>query len=337
MVSYFIPPGEVMAKRHLTARTIGPAEIPKFDYIAEAHGCLFDRFAWPSLLGDTIKRVGIYDPNDQLRGGFCFAEERKLGFRVYRTPPFIPHIGPFFEYRTSNPASRSQEQRHVMEAMAHFLDNSGAAAVSLGLSMDSNDALPFYWRNFKVIPRYTYRIDLRLSPEEILARMSPDQRNGIAKAKRDGIETAEMNAIEELRSFISSTLSRQGLSIREDLLRALLSSFPPGSGSFAFQAISPDKLLAVTYCVYDARTAYYLLGGFQKDEGHHGAGPLALYRSVLKAQEMGLETFDFEGSMVPAIERYFRSFGGTLTPYFSVQKAWLPIEIALKLVKRSLF
>jgi hypothetical protein len=52
---------------------------------------------------------------------------------------------------------------------------------------------------------------------------------------------------------------------------------------------------------------------------------------------LGLRAFDFEGSVVPAIERHFRGFGGTLTPYFRVNKAWLPIEMVLKFFKRRLF
>jgi hypothetical protein len=33
---------------------------------------------------------------------------------------------------------------------------------------------------------------------------------------------------------------------------------------------------------------------------------------------MGFKTFDFEGSGIPAIEKFFRSFGGALTPYFCI-------------------
>ena len=59
---------------------------------------------------------------------------------------------------------------------------------------------------------------------------------------------------------------------------------------------------------------------------HHGA-----------AKDRGLAIFDFEGSVILPIERYFRGFGGTLTPIISVHKAWLPLEMGLKLVRRSLF
>ena len=56
--------------------------------------------------------------------------------------------------------------------------------------------------------------------------------------------------------------------------------------------------------------------------------------AIQAAQERGLKTFDFEGSSIPPIERFFRGFGGQLTPYFSIHKAWLPVELALHLHPR---
>jgi hypothetical protein len=64
---------------------------------------------------------------------------------------------------------------------------------------------------------------------------------------------------------------------------------------------------------------------------------MAMFACIRHARDLGLEVYDFEGSMVPGIEQYFRSFGGTLTPLYRVVKASLPIEMALKPFKRSLF
>ena len=47
--------------------------------------------------------------------------------------------------------------------------------------------------------------------------------------------------------------------------------------------------------------------------------------------------FKKERQSLPQIERYFRGFGGQLTPYYRVNKASLPIEILLKFIKREIF
>ncbi len=66
----------------------------------------------------------------------------------------------------------------------------------------------------------------------------------------------------------------------------------------------------------------------------HGTGALAMlamWSAILKAKELGLKIFDFEGSVIPPIEGYFHGLGGVLKPVFGVHKAWLPLEMALKL------
>ena len=54
-------------------------------------------------------------------------------------------------------------------------------------------------------------------------------------------------------------------------------------------------------------------------------------------EELGLAEFDFEGSMVPQIEQFFRKFGGILTPYYSV--VWekpFPISVRMRAVIKNL-
>ena len=44
-------------------------------------------------------------------------------------------------------------------------------------------------------------------------------------------------------------------------------------------------------------------------------------------EELGLNQFDFEGSMVPPIELFFRKFGGKLTPYYTVSLTKLSVKL----------
>lgn len=82
---------------------------------------------------------------------------------------------------------------------------------------------------------------------------------------------------------------------------------------------------------------YNIIAGYNKDLAHHGAGAIAIWEAIKYAKSLGLKIFDFEGSMIPQIETYFRGFGGYLETYSSVHKALLPIEIVLKIVKRNIF
>ena len=80
-----------------------------------------------------------------------------------------------------------------------------------------------------------------------------------------------------------------------------------------------------------------MLGGYDNESKQHGAGALCIYNSILKSKQLNLSLFDFEGSMIKEVEKYFRSFGGELVPYYTVNKAKLIFEIILKFIKRELF
>jgi hypothetical protein len=47
------------------------------------------------------------------------------------------------------------------------------------------------------------------------------------------------------------------------------------------------------------------------------------------------KTFDFEGSMLPEVEKYFRGFGANLIPYYRVSKAKLAVDLALRFIKKK--
>jgi hypothetical protein len=120
-------------------------------------------------------------------------------------------------------------------------------------------------------------------------------------------------------------------------LEAILFRYAQPSNSYAFSTCRQGKPIATCFIVHDEQTAYYLLGGYDAQDRHHGAGALAVVEAIKFAQDLGLKTFDFEGSVMPAIERYFRGFGGLFTSYYTVNRAWLPVEMLLKLGHRGLF
>lgn len=188
-----------------------------------------------------------------------------------------------------------------------------------------------------MIPGYTYLLDLSKSIEDIQKGMSAKRRNDMNKATRDGLIVKGVDNFEVVKSLILKTFSRQELVINKGYLDKILFEFANKNNTFAFVTFKDDNPMATSFCVYDKDTAYYLLGGYDDKNKHHGAGALTLWESIKHAKGTGLKWFDFEGSMAPQIESYFRAFGGKLTPYYSARKAKLPLEILLKFFKRELF
>jgi len=316
---------------------LSDSEKPKYDELAEEYGTIFNSTKWLNIFGDKVQLYGIYDKGDSLIGGFTGYEKRKFGLRIFRNPPYTPVMGPFLEIKAKNPVAIMDFWKEVLSLLADFLDNFHSSIISVSLSRNVIDTQPFIWKKFKVVPGYTYVVGLNEPIDNIRGNMSAEKRNDINKATRDGLLVEQVNNFEVVKALVFKTFLRQELSVNKDYLSKILFEFATEDNSFAFVTFKDNSPIAASFCVYDRNTAYYLLGGYDDKNRHHGAGALSVWEAIKHAQGLGLKYFDFEGSMVPPIEKYFRGFGGKLTPYYRVNKAKLPIEILLKFFKRERF
>ena len=92
------------------------------------------------------------------------------------------------------------------------------------------------------------------------------------------------------------------------------------------------------YIVWDENSVYYLAGGVSTEGKNEGIMQLLLWEAIKFSSSMNL-AFDFEGSMIESIERFFRSFGPQQKPYFAISKVnskKITIIESLKSIKKVL-
>jgi len=73
------------------------------------------------------------------------------------------------------------------------------------------------------------------------------------------------------------------------------------------------------FIVWQDSCAYYIAGGSDPALRHSGAHSLVMWEAIQYVSQF-TDHFDFEGSMVPGVERFFREFGATQTPYFTLTR-----------------
>jgi len=71
--------------------------------------------------------------------------------------------------------------------------------------------------------------------------------------------------------------------------------------------------------VWDAESCFYLMGGGDPTLRSSGASSLCVWEAIRHASTVSRE-FDFEGSMIEPIERFFRGFGAVQRSYFLVRR-----------------
>lgn len=309
-----------------------------FCKIAEQHIGVFGSKRWLSLYGSNLKLIGIYKDEHQLVGGFYVLSTKKYGLTFIKLPPYTPHCGLFFLTASSNQSSILNVQKEVLEEVCQYLAKEAASLTVLALPSAIVDTQPFIWSNYKVIPNYTYRIRLSQSIDQIKSQFDSKNRNAINKAIKEGVVILENNlSNKQLFDFFSKSLHHIGANVYQPELQNIFLQFASPSNAFSLTAKKGDVVLGNVFCVYDKTTCYYLLGGVDKGAGIQGVNNLLILKSIEKAKELDCSVFDFEGSMLRGVEKFFRSFGPEMYPYYTINKGKLWLELLLKFKKRSIF
>jgi hypothetical protein len=305
--------------------------------LAQQLGGVFHQPEWLKLFEDSIRIAGIFDNDHKIIGAFHYSLSRKIVLKHLKTTPFNPHCGLFYVNRTTNKANALSFEKKLHQHIIDYLIQQKAHLITLAFPCETTDSQPYFWNNFKVVPFYTYIIDLAQSESQLLASCSAQRRNDFKKAERDGVKVQLTHEYNEVLNLVLKTFNRKSATINQSLLQKILFSFANSQNSFAYVAYLNNHPVAASFCIHDSRKAYYLLGGYDAQAGSSNAGALSLWNCILHAKQKGLQKFDFEGSMIEEVEKYMRGFGPELCPYYMMNRALIPIEIGLKFLMRNRF
>jgi hypothetical protein len=320
----------------MTIREI-KSDLPEYAALSAAHGSVFNQPAWLKMYGEAIVLNGIFNLNNELIGAYHVFTGRKMGLKYAIVPPYTPSNGLFFVNPAENLPNRITFGKSVHKAIAdHFRRSSGVLTIS-AFPPAVTDTQQYYWSGFKVIPNYTYRLSLSPSEEKLFENMTTEKRKSVRRAEKDKVEITLCTDHQVIKDLVLKTFNRKDKKINATYVDRILFEYASQQNSFAFVASVEGRPSACTFCVHDQNTSYYLFGGYDNHNKHHGAGVSCMWQSILHARKLGLGIFDFEGSMLPEVEKYFREFGVELVPYYTIQRARLPIEFLLKLKMRNRF
>ncbi len=270
--------------------------------------------------------VGIFNNNNDLIGLFYYFKKSKFGLHYIIPPPFQPYNGLTVLLSAQKEESKNTFLKNVQELIIQYFErHEKVSYIRFALPPDIQDTQVFQWAHWSVKVNYTYQLNLDFSETQLFENLSSEKRKSIRKAENDNIQVVQEKNYSILKHLVLKTFQRQNKKINEIYLDKILNSFANDTNSFCFVAYHEKDPIAATFCVYDHSSAYYLFGGYDDIKKHHGAGVLCMWKSILKSKALGLKTFDFEGSMIPAVERYFREFGGKQVPYYvcEMKKWWI--------------
>ena len=182
--------------------------------------------------------------------------------------------------------------------------------------------LPFYWRGFQQTTFYTYVIEDLSDLDSVFGAFDKSSRYEIRKAARQLSVRSDYD-LDVLWKMVSLTFERQGKKVPytfEYLQRIDDACVQQNARRILFAEDAKGRVHSALYLIWDKNSAYYLIGGADPELRSSGSSSLLIWEAIQFAATV-TSRFDFEGSMVESIERFFRGFGAQQKPYFYVTKS----------------
>lgn len=249
-------------------------------------------------------------------------------------PPLTPYMGPLWIHDSEvKHVTRITRQKRILLELADQMPQTILSCIHCVPFI--SELLPLKWKGYQEHKRYTYLIKLT-SKNEVWESIDTKQRNIISNAQK-ALSVLESDDIKLFNHLNKKTYDRQDMSVpysnrHIENLDSIISS--RGHRKILIAQDEQGNVHGSIYLFLDHNTIYLIGIGSDPNFRNQGSIPLLIWSAIVGA--IGRQkVFDFEGSSIPSIESFFRSFGGELTSYSRlIRTANTPISILLKLMRK---
>jgi hypothetical protein len=253
---------------------------------------------------------------------------------IVSMPPYTQTMGIWFAEESGDTKYTTALGRRQQIGQVFVEELRQYAAFLQNFHYGITDWLPFYWAGYRQTTRYTYVLHDIRQTERLRENMSIHLRRKITKATKHRLVVKRGIPTEDFLRVHTLTFERQGRKPQHtNHLKHLIHLCRERTqGDLWGGYDEAGRLHAAAFIVWQESSAYYLAGGADPALRDSGAQALVLWEAI-QAVSAYTNRFDFEGSMLPGVERFFREFGAVQTPYFAISRgnigllyrAWLKI------------
>ncbi len=282
-------------------------------------GSVFQTTSWLENLNTRSYKIFVCSYKNNIVAGIPITYIKKNGLKFATNPPFTPYLGVVFKTNENKTKYVNQLSFETKISITFANQLKTFPYFSFSFNYHFNDPLPFIWENYSVSPRFTYLLKLD-NLDELLSNMERDTRNRVVTAQKYNL-SIEKGKINDLTTLIELTYKRKGLKIpyTKNFYEESFKDFLKNMVLLIMK--DNDEVIAGSLMAFDNKRSYYLIGGFKEDERYKGLGQLLIWNMITYSKNtLNLSEFDFVGTPNPNIERFFRGFGGELTPYYFINK-----------------
>ncbi|WP_439880427.1 GNAT family N-acetyltransferase [Pontibacter sp. MBLB2868] len=197
--------------------------------------------------------------------------------------------------------------------------------VYLQLNTGNTNALNIEIQTVSLSERVTYHLDLRPTYKDLLKNYR--NRHKLHKAQRSGLEIKPLKNIKPLVSIFKATKGRELSEMKEKhyrMLAGLYEVLQKHNAAELLQVVNSmaQPVAAALFIVQPGKVIF--LFSASSEEGRKSAAMTLLLDHVIRKYANANVIFDFEGSMVPSVAKFYANFGATPVPYVSLTKQHKP-------------
>jgi GNAT superfamily N-acetyltransferase len=237
-----------------------------------------------------------------------YVVKRRWGITVLTMPYLTPSLGPWYRRSLAKSANSLAEQKDLANELVEQLPNFDLFRQIF--SPDVSYWLPYHWAGFQCSVSNTCRLAELSDLDGVWNGFRDNVRTDIRKASKRFTVRPNCDLGEFLR-IAPMVFRTKGIPVptKPELIRRIDDACVQRSCRAILSAVdTAEKVNGVIYLVWDARVVYYLMGSSLPEARTQGVSSLLLWEAIQLAARLG-KVFDFEGSSVESVERFFRAFG----------------------------
>lgn len=282
---------------------------------------LFLQYRWMEIVAKPEQwAVAIIQSGNEIQAFLPYFKKKKLQFDIITVPPLTPYMGPWIHYpEGQKDATRLSFEKKMMEQLINQLPKTDKYIQYFHPAI--TNWLPFYWNGFEQSTRYTYIIDDLSDSEKLFKNLQGNIRREIAKAQKS-LTVSDCDEVQTLHQLKEKDFLQKGNEINysKAYFNQIYQKLKAQDSCKAWIAKDVSgKPIASLLLVWDDESAYYLAGAVDPKNKNTGAMSLLMWTAILFSSSV-TNAFNFEGSMIEPVERFFRSFGAKQIPYFEIRK-----------------
>ncbi|MFM2388107.1 MAG: hypothetical protein RL660_2864 [Bacteroidota bacterium] len=280
----------------------------------EAHSHDLRIFASPDWLNITCANWDVLQVNiEQEQYFFVYQIENRLGSQWLRNPILSPY--------TLVQSSHSN-QTHILAAIETFIKTVPHALVDIDLDYKFNFASTSLLQQ-----AHTNVLQLAASEEQLYGNIHDSLQRQIKKAQKK-ITIQAADDIDSAYDLLALSYTQKGKDYPYDKekIKELYNYCQQNDFGTILIAYDGTTAVGAAFFVWDKLSAYYLGGG--RKEGYSEVSTALLWHGIIHAKKLEIPLFDFEGSSIASIDKFFKKFGAEQRTYFKLSSASTVAKVA---------